>query len=486
MAQLEHRVPAITEELPLERIRELLAQLKSEAPESLSWELGIHIDTLSEALKESAAHQRGVEEENRQLQERLRSERHEYMELRASMDELLNLHELSETISSSFDIEDILASLIELSGRFIESESCGVFSLDETRERLTALTLRGAPGLVERLEAQWEDGIIDWVLRERRPVVFEDMEAQRDVADQSTVVVPLIVRGEHIGVYALHCPRAKDDFTASEIDLLWVLTSQAAIAIENSRLYTDLEETHIQLKNSQHQILLSAKFAAIGELAGGVAHEVNNPLQIILSRIQLMMLQNEDDTKIVGGLELVEHNVKRISHIIRALLGFAGHNAQETEWEEFDIGRALRQALALVEHRFDKGLIETSLVCADDLPMLVGNIGELEQVFINLMINAQNAMADGGTFMIEVQCQGQEIEVRFADTGPGIASEHLDRIFEPFFTTRVDEGGTGLGLAVSYRIIEQHQGTLTVESELGIGATFIIRLPFPLEGKEGE
>ena len=199
-----------------------------------------------------------------------------------------------------------------------------------------------------------------------------------------------------------------------------------------------------------------------------------------------MMLQNEDDTKIVRGLELVEHNVKRISHIIRALLGFAGHNAQETEWEEFDVGRALRQALALVEHRFDKGLIETSLVCADDLPMLVGNIGELEQVFINLMINAQNAMADGGTFMIEVQCQGQEVEVRFADTGPGIASEHLDRIFEPFFTTRVDEGGTGLGLAVSYRIVEQHQGTLTVESEIGIGATFIIRLPLPLEEKEGE
>ena len=101
------------------------------------------------------------------------------------------------------------------------------------------------------------------------------------------------------------------------------------------------------------------------------------------------------------------------------------------------------------------------------------------------MINAQNVMADGGTFIIEVQCQVQEVEVRFTDTGPGIASEHLDRIFEPFFTTRVDEGGTGLGLAVSYRIIEQHEGTLTVESELGIGATFIVRLPLPLEGKEG-
>ena len=108
MAQLDHP-SAADEELPLERIQELLAQLKGAAPEDVTWELGIHIETLSEALKESAAHQRGVEEENRQLQERLLGERREYVELRASMDELLNLHELSETISSSFDIEDILA-----------------------------------------------------------------------------------------------------------------------------------------------------------------------------------------------------------------------------------------------------------------------------------------------------------------------------------------------------------------------------------------
>ena len=178
------------------------------------------------------------------------------------------------------------------------------------------------------------------------------------------------------------------------------------------------------------------------------------------------------------GLELVEHNVKRISHIIRALLGFAGHNAQETEWEEFDVGRALRQALALVEHRFDKGLIETSLVCADDLPMLVGNIGELEQVFINLMINAQNAMADGGTFMIEVQCQGQEVEVRFADTGPGIAPEHFDRIFEPFYTTRPD--GTGLGLYISKAIVVRHGGTLRLTNHSEGGAIVTVLLPIAI------
>ena len=350
------------------------------------------------------------------------------------------------------------------------------------------LTLRGAPGLVEHLEAQWEDGIIDWVMREARPVVIEDMGTieQLNVAKRSTVVVPMIVRGKQIGVYALYCSRAKDEFAAGVIELLGVLASQATIAIENSRLYTDLEAIHTQLKDSQQQIMLSAKFAAIGELAGGVAHEVNNPLRIILSRVQLMTLQNKNQPKIVKGLELIEHNVKRISRIIRALLGFAGHNAKESEWEQFDIAQALRQALALVGHQLDKGLIETSFECDDDLPLLTGHIGELEQVFINLIINAQNAMANGGALKIEVCRVDQQVAVRFAATGSGIASEHLDRIFEPFYTTRAEAGGTGLGLAVSYRIIERHQGMLTVESAPGEGATFIIRLPLSAVEKEGE
>ena len=225
--------------------------------------------------------------------------------------------------------------------------------------------------------------------------------------------------------------------------------------------------------------------AAIGELAGGVAHEVNNPLQIILSRVQLMRMQNREATKVVQGLDLVEHNVRRISKIIRALLGFAGNNAQDGEWGECDIGQALVQAMELVQHQLDKGLIETEFVCGESLPLIEGNTGELEQVFINLIINAQNAMPKGGRLKVSVQEVGNTIEVRFADTGVGIAPELLERIFAPFFTTRSDEGGTGLGLAVSYGIIERHQGEITVESTVGEGTTFILRLPIATaDGKD--
>lgn len=463
-----------------DRARDLLqrlAQVDSEA----AWELGLHLDTLTESEKELQVRVGALEDTNRTLQERLKSGHREYAALRASMDELLNLHELSEAISTSFDIEDILDQLMTLSGRVVAFDGAGVFALVDEGARLDAISLRGDGELLKaRVRTQWEDGIVDWVLREGRPIVIDDLES----ADGHTFVfVPLRVRGKQIGLYALHCTRPKDDFTKSEIEMLGVLANQTAAAMENSRLYTDVEAAHGRLKQQQRQLLLSAKQAAIGELSGGVAHEVNNPLQIILSRVQLMVTQqmraDTQDARLLEGLALIENNVKRISRIIRALLGFASHNTIEAEGQPFNIAAAVQQACALTRHQLDQHMIGIDIRIEEDLPEMFGNVGEIEQVFINLLLNAENAMASagGGHLEVDVRHEGDWLEIRFKDDGPGISPEHSDRIFEPFFTTRADSGGTGLGLAVSYRIIENHGGTITVESELGAGACFIIRLP---------
>lgn len=465
--------------LPLTRVCELLEQLKGARQEEIGWELGIHYDTLAEGIREFAVRTHGLEEENRHLNDRLARGQQDYVELRESMDELLNLHELSEAISSSFRIEDILDALMNLSKRFLDYDSCGVFALDDGSERLTQMSLRsGALDLEPQLQSQWEDGIIDWVLRERRPVIVEDMDTlTSDGGEGSFVIVPLIVGGKKIGIYALYCRRPKDSFTAGELELLGVLANQTAVAIENSRLYTDLREAHDQLVESQRQLLLSAKFAAIGELAGGVAHEVNNPLQIILSRVQLMLAQNQGNESVLVGLGLVESNVKRISKIIRALLGFSRHNSELADWGSFDVAAAIAQACDLVRHQFDSRLIEIALDLDERLPEIQGNVGEIEQVFINLILNAQNAMQEGGRLTISACTDDDGVSICFSDTGGGIPPEVLDRIFEPFFTTRAEEGGTGLGLAVSYSIVAMHEGTLTVDSVQGVGTTFRMRLP---------
>jgi signal transduction histidine kinase len=464
-----------------QRVRALLQRVAALDAE-VAWEFGLHLDSLTESEKELQVRVGALEETNRQLQERLTSEHREYAQLRASMDELLNLHELSEAISTSFDVSDILDQLMSLSGRVVPFDGAGVFSLVEDGAGLEAISLRGAGELLqERVRKHWDDGIVDWVLRESRPIVIDDLES----SDGHTFVfVPLRVRGKQIGLYALHCPKPKDEYTRSEINMLGVLANQAAAAMENSRLYTDVETAHERLKEQQRQLLLSARQAAIGELAGGVAHEVNNPLQIILSRVQLMVSQQtrapEQDPKMMDGLALIENNVKRISRIIRALLGFAEHNTIEAEGQPFSVAAAIQQACALTRHQLDQHRIDIDVCVEADLPDAFGSVGELEQVFINLLLNAENAMVGaGGHLAIDARREGEWLEVRFQDDGPGIQPQHMGRIFEPFFTTRSDRGGTGLGLAVCYRIVENHGGTITVESEPGEGACFIIRLPIP-------
>jgi signal transduction histidine kinase len=464
----------LEEELPLARLRELLGQARESGQPELSWEIGIHLDTLAEAFREYGVRLQALEEEKRQFQERLQHEHQGYAQLRASMHELLDLHAFSRTISASFDLQDIFHALFDLSGRLTEYRSCGVFFLGRGGASPEPAALRGdEEELGARVQAQWEDGIIPWVLREAHPVVIEDDE---DPAC-SFIHVPLRVRGEQVGFFALYCPKAKGDFTFGELESLDVLASHAAVAMENARLYSDLESAHQDLKESQRQLLLSAKQAAIGELAGGVAHEVNNPLQIILSRVQLMLVQHAQAGRLGDDLRLIEHNVRRISRIIRALLGFARHNSQAEGWGPFDLAQALHQAHTLVRHQLSTHLIEVEIDCPEDLPRLQGNVGELEQVFLNLILNAQNAMPKGGRLRIAARREGEAVELRFSDTGVGIPPENLEGIFEPFFTTRSSQGGTGLGLAVSYRIIANHGGALSAESPPGQGATFLIRLP---------
>ena len=479
---MSNPAPGTDAQLPLVRARELLERVRR-ADEEIGWELAIHVQTLAEGARELGVRVESLEEENRHLQERLARGREEYVQLRESMNELLNLSELSATISTSFNIEDILQALMDLSGHIMEYDNCGVFAINPSGEQLDSVALRGdgTDLLQQRVRSQWEDGIIDWALREQRPVVIDDMDtlSREQATSKSFVIIPLMVRGKQIGVYTLHCDRPKDDFTLGELELLGVLANQTAAAIENSRLYTDLEVAHEKVLESQHQLLISAKQAAVGELAGGVAHEVNNPLQIILSRVQLMISQNRDRIRVSEGLQLIENNVKRISNIIRALLGFASHNAGAAEWTRFELSLPLQQAFALVKHQLDTRRIDIEMDVDPELPEIMGNVGELEQVFINLILNAQNAMPAGGHLRIGARVVEGMAEIRFADTGEGIETEHLDRIFEPFFTTRAASGGTGLGLAVSYRIIDLHNGSLTVESEPGTGTTFIMRLPLP-------
>ncbi len=228
------------------------------------------------------------------------------------------------------------------------------------------------------------------------------------------------------------------------------------------------------------QLAQSDKLSSIGLLAAGVAHEINTPLAVISSYAQMLSKQMRGDTRLGPVLEKITQQSFRAAEIANGLLNFS--RTSTTEFRETNLNQVIRETLSLLEHQFKTAQIEVELTLADQLPLIHGNPGKLQQVFLNLLLNAKEAMPGGGRLRVATLVNGQ-VEAVVSDSGSGIAPEHMKRIYDPFFTTKTtpkpgDKRGTGLGLSVSYGIIQEHAGKIHVESAIGAGTTF--HLEFPL------
>ena len=233
----------------------------------------------------------------------------------------------------------------------------------------------------------------------------------------------------------------------------------------------------------ESQLSQADKLSSIGLLAAGVAHEVNTPLAVISSYTQMLAKQLQGDPQKSGLLEKITRQTFRASEIVNNLLNFS--RTSGTEFANVDINKVITDTLALLEHQFKVSKIKVESDLTPNLSPIQGNPGRLQQVFLNLFLNAKDAMAGGGKLTVAT-ANGEVISVRVSDTGSGIAPEHIQRIYDPFFTTKTapKEGqtrGTGLGLSVTYGIIQEHAGKIRVESDPGAGTTFA--LDFPLSRK---
>lgn len=227
------------------------------------------------------------------------------------------------------------------------------------------------------------------------------------------------------------------------------------------------------------RLIQSAKMAALGEMAGGIAHEIRNPLAIISSAAQILLRKGDDPGVRRECSEKIHTAANRAGAIIETLLRFA--RPSEGMVERVDINGAIEDALSLIGHQISLQSIEIGKRLAPELPGVRGDKNLLQQVFMNIMLNAYHAMPGGGRLTVETGLAPPDyqawIEVSFVDTGCGISEEHLPRIFTPFFTTMPAGKGTGLGLSIAYSIVQQHGGTIRVESEVGRGSTFTVILP---------
>jgi two-component system, NtrC family, sensor kinase len=284
-------------------------------------------------------------------------------------------------------------------------------------------------------------------------------------------------RNEH-GVHHLYkfplTTRAGEQRTANIA--IAPLMSRDFIAVGRIVLVDDITE-RVSLET---QLAQADKLSSIGLLAAGVAHEINTPLAVISSYAQLLAKQMRGDTRIGPVLEKITQQSFRASEIANGLLNFS--RTSTTEFRETNLNQVIRDTLSLLEHQLKTAQIDVDLVLAEDLPAIHGNPGKLQQVFLNLMLNAKDAMPGGGRLRVATLANGH-VEAIVADSGSGIAPENLKRIYDPFFTTKTmpkpgERRGTGLGLSVSYGIIQEHAGKIHVESAPGAGTTF--HLEFPL------
>jgi PAS domain S-box-containing protein len=228
----------------------------------------------------------------------------------------------------------------------------------------------------------------------------------------------------------------------------------------------------------ERQARQAEKLSALGTLAAGIAHEINNPLGVITSRVEVAMLEAEGSDipkRLLEDLRVIDRHAHRAARIAQGLLSFSRHTAWQ--FVPVDVNQLVEEVLLLIDKQLQKERMVLQRRLAPGLPRVMGSPNHLEQVLLNLLTNAREAMTAGGSILVESResAGGQEVQIVIADTGPGLQADVVARIFDPFFTTKKD--GTGLGLSISYGIVKDHGGTLDVASEVGKGATFTITLP---------
>jgi len=254
---------------------------------------------------------------------------------------------------------------------------------------------------------------------------------------------------------------------------------QTAFEELNSTLELKVQERTNALKESQDKSIQSAKMAAVGTLASGVAHEINNPLTVILGFAQFLMKQVKKDSLFYAPLEAIERESERCKKLVQSLLIYS--RASKFNKEIININKSIEDSLLLIEVRTKINNITIERDLEQNLPEIIVDNNQIQQIIINLCNNAADAMPQGGIIRVGSRQKTEYLEIIISDTGTGIPKENIDKIFNPFFTTKEVGKGTGLGLSLCYEIIQKHKGNITVKSETGKGTSFTIMLPLKQE-----
>jgi predicted ATPase/signal transduction histidine kinase len=327
--------------------------------------------------------------------------------------------------------------------------------------------------------------IVNYVQRTRTKVLLSDAMAEGEFQNRpevqslglrSLLCLPIIKQTELIGILYLENRLSAGVFTIDKVDMTELLTAQAAISLENARLLEETRRAYLQLQENQEHMLQMEKLSALGTLVGGVAHEINNPLMGVMNFVEFAANKTVEP-KVKEVLDTAMQQIHRIKKIVSNMLIFVHKRPIQTGYCQ--VSDVVRQTLLLLEGELRKSGIQIEIDVDDNLPEIACNADSLQQILVNLIINARDALADSPQPLLKIVANALEtrLALTISDNGLGIPADIQSKIFDPFFTTKPPGKGTGLGLSVTRRLMQDIDGSVQVESLIGQGCS--LRLNFP-------
>ena len=398
--------------------------------------------------------------------------------MKANLAELEGLYNVGARIGSSLDIGEIFQAAADALAERFQPTVIQLAAVDAGHPpRVRALCVRGSGG--SDLDTE---GILLTACRRAEPVqscrAFGASPELDRMGVDLLIAVPFVHRGTTVlGGLVVGAPDGSSLDAPDALNWLVALSGLISASLENSRLYEDIVGVNERLSAMQSRLVQAGRLAGIGQLAGGIAHEINNPLQVVMGRIQILQMRLEGQEKALEEVSRIEFEIKRIARIVRGIQDFSHQSRENAPQESVYLSELCESTLEILDHRIRKGRIAVERVGFASALRVLGDPDQLRQVVLNLCLNAVQSMPDGGVLKLTLHKEGDTAILDVHDSGSGIPPENMERIFDPFFTTRSDS--VGLGLAIGYAICNRHGGTLELlaSAEPKDGTLFRVRLP---------
>jgi signal transduction histidine kinase len=434
------------------------------------------LEQSQQTIRDREADQAALAVHNAQLYE---AERHERLLAQT-------LQKTAEALATSIKLEDTLNLIIQQLGEVVEYDRATVFLVEG--DQLQVVGAHGFSPQDRIYDVSYHYSSIPLfheAMLSGKPIVLAD--AQNDerwvqmpgfkTDPRAWIGVPLIARDVVIGFLSV-ARNQPNVYTEQDVEAVAAFAQQAALAVENARILSELENSLNDLREVQSQLVRTARLSAAGEIAAGVAHQINNPLTTVIAEIHLLMQDLDPESPSYESAEAIQEAAGRAGTVVRRLLDLT--RSHPYIMEPLDMNYSLQSSVALIRAQTVPHIARLEVELTPDLPLIEASEQHIEDVLINLLLNARDAVSklEGGIIKVTsgLNAAGDAIKVTVQDNGPGITPEHLNHIFEPFFTTK--DYGTGLGLSICHDIITRHGGEIQVDSIEGQGTTFTITLPF--------